>query len=75
MGFWVFGVFAASYFVVLQVDGVFGVFAASWAPEVCRLLKPGSSILDHILEEILEDTADLPIYEVFSISIYPHSKV
>ena len=26
---WVFGVFAASYFVVLRVDGVFGVFAAS----------------------------------------------
>ena len=23
---WVFGVFAASYFVVLRVDGVFGVF-------------------------------------------------
>ena len=37
--------------------------------QLCRLLKPGSSILDHILDEILEDTADLPIYEVFSISI------
>ena len=54
---------------MVNMQEVVQFFRQLWAPEVCRLLKPGSSILDHILEEILEDTADLPIYEVFSISI------
>lgn len=49
---------------IISLDEITEYFTKTWAPEVCRLLRPGASAIEAFLEKMLQETDDLPVYEV-----------